>query len=348
MRGTRDRARASRAATPRQAHRVAASGTSASRSPATTSAGIAIRASIGRRSASRSSVERRVEHFATTARRARTAARATAQACGGPRRCPAPAATGSAAASADTRRAARRRNARASPADIACGQPSRATKRRRRRHQDQPPDALRTSERPLQRDLAAERPAEQRQRRIDVGGRVGRCVAASVRQSRSARPVPTSRVPAGRRHARDGASRAPARAARTARRASRNRAAARAAVRRRRTRCGRGYRARSHDALTLAAAPLRSSHRARDVAQCGRQSVTSDCECAADSEMRSRAVPAGTVGGRIAGTRMPRARSASETATRRRDVADHERLDRRRRRQQRPRQAAGAAPGMTR
>jgi len=42
---------------------------------------------------------------------------------------------------------------------------------------------------------------------------------------------------------------------------------------------------------------------------------TSSTVCDADNEMRRRASPLGTVGGRIAGTQMPRSRSASLVAS---------------------------------
>ena len=70
---------------------------------------------------------------------------------------------------------------------------------------------------------------------------------------------------------------------------------------------------------------------------------------AADSVMRSRAEPRGTVGGRIAATQNPAANSCSLTARARALLAEHHRLDGRERRQQRrcrpaPRRAAGAPP----
>jgi hypothetical protein len=58
--------------------------------------------------------------------------------------------------------------------------------------------------------------------------------------------------------------------------------------------------------------------------------------CAADSETRRRAVPFGTVGGRIAGTHRPRSRSAFGDAHGFVVVADDHRLDGGRRGQQAP------------
>jgi hypothetical protein len=50
--------------------------------------------------------------------------------------------------------------------------------------------------------------------------------------------------------------------------------------------------------------------------------ATSSVVCAADNETRSRAVPCGTVGGRMAGTQKPRSRSASAMSIAARSVTD--------------------------
>src|SRR3954451_9791672 len=57
-------------------------------------------------------------------------------------------------------------------------------------------------------------------------------------------------------------------------------------------------------------------HSAR-ASSCNADASTSTCSasCAAESAIRSRALPAGTVGGRIAGTQIPRSRSPSASST---------------------------------
>ena len=78
--------------------------------------------------------------------------------------------------------------------------------------------------------------------------------------------------------------------------------------RRRRSRCG--------------ACRMQRSSRSR-----ARPACSSDAECDAITASRSRDVPSGTVGGRIAWAKMPRSSSRSDAATAARRGADHERQD---------------------
>ena len=83
-----------------------------------------------------------------------------------------------------------------------------------------------------------------------------------------------------------------------------------------------------------------SSPRPRSAASDSSSRSRSESVCAAENVMRSREVPAGTVGGRIAGTKIPASRSAAPAVERRGLAAEQQRLDRRRSEAR----AAGPAP----
>ena len=187
---------------------------------------------------------------------------------------------------------------------------------RRRADEHEPRHARRMRQRPVQRDqcrratsraprAVAFRASSAASTAVDHGverARRDRCAVAVSRQVD--RMDAMARASARRRAPR-------------CRRASPSRAAARAAAR-----AGRLDRQPVH------ACALGNAARAASDA-------TSSSVCAADSDTRSRAVPCGTVGGRIAGTQKPRSRKARGDVHRRAAVADDQRLDRGRRRQQR-------------